>query len=483
MHRVKAGKTFIRTAEGKTPSTHRLKRSKRNIKGLSFKLKTVRFTGVITTSLRSFLEECKSRNELLEVDEELSTVFEVAAWLKKLDGGPVALFRNVRESEVPVVGGVCGSRSRILRALSVNERTFYEEVSNALTKPLKPVEVEDGPVKEVVEEPNLFKLPVLTHYEKDRGPYITAGVVIAKSISGDFQNASIHRILVLDKDTGVIRLVPRHLYAMYQEAKNLKRPLEVAVVIGVHPAILFAAACSPPLGVDELWVANSILKGGLKVSSCTTSDIKIPVEAEMVLEGLILPDQLAGEGPFVDVTGTYDIVRKQPVIKFTKLMRRLNPIYQAILPASLEHKLLMGMPRELAIWSAVSSVVPRVKAVRLTPGGCGWLHAVISIEKQAEGDGKNAIIAAFAAHPSLKHVVVVDEDVDVDDVTQVEWAIATRFQGDRGLVVLKGVRGSSLDPSADQELLLTTKVGVDATIPISQAKSKFERARIPGVEG
>ncbi|MEM1537226.1 MAG: UbiD family decarboxylase [Candidatus Nezhaarchaeales archaeon] len=438
---------------------------------------------VVATSLRLFLEECKSRNELVEVDDELSTMFEVAARLKKLDGGPVVLFKRCKESRIPVVGGVCSTRSRILHALGVNEQTFYGEVSNALTSPLKPMEVEDGPVKEIVEEPNLLKLPVLTHYEKDRGPYLTAGIVVAKSVSGNFQNASIHRILVLGKDVGVIRLVPRHLYSMYQEARSLKKPLEVAVVIGMHPAILFAAACSPPFGVDELWVANSILKGGLRVCSCTTSDVKVPVEAEIVLEGLILPDQFVEEGPFVDVTGTYDIVRRQPIIKFTRVMRRSTPIYQAILPASLEHRLLMGMPRELAIWNAVSSVVPKVKAVRLTPGGCGWLHAVVSIKKQVEGDGKNAIIAAFTAHPSLKHVVVVDEDVDVDDLTEVEWAIATRFQGDRGLVVIENARGSSLDPSADQDLLLTTKVGIDATIPIGRATSKFEKARIPGVEG
>lgn len=434
-------------------------------------------------SLRSFLEECRSRNDLLEIAKELSVRFEVAAKLKELDGGPAALFKNVRESSIPVVGGVCGNRDRILRALGVDNQTFYEKISYALANPLKPVEVKDGPVKEVVEEPNLLKLPVLTHYEKDRGPYVTAGIVVARSASSGFQNASVHRILILGKDVGVIRLVPRHLYAMYQEAKNLKKPLEVAVVIGVHPALLFAAACSLPFGVNELWVANRILNGGVKVSSCTTSEVKIPVEAEIVLEGLILPDQFAEEGPFVDVTGTYDVVRKQPVIRFTKIMRRSTPLYQAILPAGLEHKLLMGMPREIAIWKAVSSVVPKVKAVRLTPGGCGWLHAVVSIKKQAEGDGKNAIIAAFTAHPSLKHVVVVDEDVDVDDTLQVEWAIATRFQGDRGMVIIKNARGSSLDPSANQDLLLTTKVGIDATISMRQAKSKFEKARIPSVEG
>jgi len=156
---------------------------------------------------------------------------------------------------------------------------------------------------------------------------------------------------------------------------------------------------------------------------------------------------------------------------------RENYLYQALLPGGMEHKLLMGVPYEAKIREAVGNVVPSVKDVRLTPGGCCWLHAVISIEKQVDGDAKNAILAAFAAHPSLKHAVLVDQDIDVTKLDEVEWAIATRFQGDEDVVVVGGARGSTLDPSADQELATTSKVGVDATRPYSKPREKFERAR------
>jgi len=160
-------------------------------------------------------------------------------------------------------------------------------------------------------------------------------------------------------------------------------------------------------------------------------------------------------------------------------MHRKDYFYQALLPSGAEHKLLMGLPHEVLIWEAVSKVVPKVNAVNLSVGGCGWLHAVISIEKQVDGDGKNALLAAFAAHPSLKHAVVVDSDIDVFNIADVEWAIATRFQASEDLVIINNVRGSTLDSSANQETGLTTKMGVDATRPFAKPKEKFERAKIP----
>jgi len=161
------------------------------------------------------------------------------------------------------------------------------------------------------------------------------------------------------------------------------------------------------------------------------------------------------------------------------MMHRRDHMYQALLPSGAEHKLLMGLPHETMIWEAVSEVVPTVKAVNLSSGGCGWLHAVISIDKLVDGDAKNALAAAFSAHPSLKHAVVVDTDIDVYNPDMVEWAIATRFQASEDLLVIPQARGSTLDPSADQETGLTTKMGVDATRPLTKPKEKFELANIP----
>ncbi|MGC8936454.1 MAG: UbiD family decarboxylase [Candidatus Methanomethylicaceae archaeon] len=430
-------------------------------------------------SLREFLDsESKLQGEVVEIKEELSAEYEIPKFMKNNDNGPVLRFKKVKGSSLEVVSGVCGTRERILRGIRADLNNYYERIISATSNPLEPKLVESGPVFEV-EERDLGSLPVLTHYERDAGPYITAGIVVARSPDGKFQNASIHRLLVLDKKRMAIRIVPRHLFSLYQEAKKRGEDLQVAVVIGAHPAVMVGVNSGPKYGVDELWVANSILGGRLRVSKCGSVDVRVPVESEIVIEGVIKRDEVVEEGPFVDLTGTYDIVRKQPVLEVFRVVRRKDAIYQAILPGGSEHKLLMGMPKEARMFEGVSRAVPEVKGVRLTLGGSCWFHAVISIKKQAEGDGKNAIMAAFGANPSVKHVVVVDDDINIDDMNEVEWAIATRFQGDEDMVLIRKARGSSLDPSSDQEKILTCKVGIDATIPWNKPKEKFEKAKIP----
>jgi UbiD family decarboxylase len=192
----------------------------------------------------------------------------------------------------------------------------------------------------------------------------------------------------------------------------------------------------------------------------------VPAEAEFVLEGWITKE-LADEGPFVDLTGTYDLVRRQPIIEIQRITHRRDPLYHALLPGRLEHKLLMGMPREPTILAEVNKVA-RCLNVHITPGGASWLHAVVQIAKQAPDDGRKAIAAALRGHASLKHVVVVDEDINIFDPHDVEWAIATRFQADRDLIVLADQPSSSLDPSAHHvpgQKSRTAKMGLDATIP------------------
>ena len=430
-------------------------------------------------SLREFLDaEAKVPGGTIEFKEELSPRYEIPRVMKQYDNGPILLFRRVRGSSLEVVSGVCGTRDRILRGIGANLQNYYDKIISATSNPIEPRIVEDGPFFEVEEE-DLSGLPVLTHYEKDAGPYITAGIVVARSPDGKFQNASIHRLLVLDKRRMAIRIVPRHLYSLHQEAKKRGEDLQVAVVIGAHPALLVAVNTGPKYGVDELWVANAMLGGRLRVTRCKSVDVKVPVDSEIVIEGFIKRDELVDEGPFVDLTGTYDIVRKQPVLEVSRVMRRKDAIYQAILPGGSEHKLLMGVPKEARMFEGVLRAVPEVKGVRLTLGGSCWFNAVISIKKQTEGDAKNAIMAAFGANPSVKHVIVVDDDINIDDMSEVEWAIATRFQGDEDIILVKKARGSSLDPSSDQEKILTCKVGIDATMPWNKPREKFEKAKIP----
>jgi len=429
-------------------------------------------------SLRSFLKAMEKRGEVVHVRNKVSPVFEISAIMRHVPGFPVIFFDKVEGYDVRVVGNVCATRERLCLALETEPENLYKKIIEAMNKPETPKIVSDSPVKEVVEEPDLSKIPVLKHFKQDAGPYITSAIISARSPDGTIENVSVHRLLVLDKKRTAIRLVPRHLFKLWKMAKEAGKDLDVAIAIGVHPAVLLAAASSPPFGISEYGIANRLLKGNLALIECEKVEAYAPAEAEIILEGRISHLKETQEGPFVDVTGAYDARRPQPIIEVVNVMRRRDYIYQALLPGGPEHMLLMGLPREAAIYEAVSKVVPRVKAVNLSLGGCGWLHAFISIEKQSDGDAKNALLAAFAAHPSLKHAVVVDDDVDVFNPKEVEWAIATRFQANEDLLIIPNVRGSTLDPSADMATGLTTKVGVDATRPLKVPREKFEKAKI-----
>ena len=430
-------------------------------------------------SLRSFLKQMKKQKQVLNIKDELSTRFEIPFVMKKFDSqGLILVFEKVKGYKTKIVANVCGTRERLCAALNVSKDELYRKLLEAWRSPEKPKIVEDGKVK-AVKEKDLSRIPILTHFENDAGPYITSAVVYAKSNDGKVENVSVHRLQVLDEKHLAIRLVPRHLFKLWQTAKEEGKDLDVSISIGVHPAVLLAASSPVPFGVNEFEIANTLMDGELCLIKCENVDAYAPADAELVLEGRISTTEEVVEGPFVDITGTYDIERKQPVVEILGVMHRENYLYQALLPSGAEHRLLMGLPREALIWEAVSKVVPKVHAVNLSAGGSGWLHAILSIEKQLDGDGKNALLAAFAAHPSLKHAVVVDVDIDVFNPSDVEWAIATRFQASEDLIIIENVRGSTLDSSADQETGLTTKMGLDATMPLTKPKEKFEKAKIP----
>jgi UbiD family decarboxylase len=258
-----------------------------------------------------------------------------------------------------------------------------------------------------------------------------------------------------------------------------KKSLDIAVSIGNHPATLAASAMPASFGISEFDIANRLLGGSLTLTECEHVDAFAPSDAEIVLEGKLRLDINVSEGPFVDLSGTLDVQRMQPVIELVGVMHRENYLYQGLLPSGSEHRLLMGMPREPRIWEYVRNVVPNVRGINMTIGGMGWLHCVVSFEKFREGDPKNVLMAVFAAHPSLKHAVVVDSDIDPHDMQQVEWAIATRFKGDEDILLVPGARVSSLDPAGDQEKELGCKVGIDATRPMFKDHAGFKRAEIP----
>jgi len=419
-------------------------------------------------SFRDFIDQLKENGKLVEIPQSVSPVFEASRIAKRIRD-PV-LFYDVSGSKV--VMNLLGSRDELASLLGVPKEEIIKRLSEVSPKGAV-ILVSESPTQEVVDNKvDLRKLPILTHFEKDGAPYITAGIVVSEY--GGIMNASIHRLMLAGKDKLAVRLVPpRHTYLLHKKAAENRDPLPVAIVIGCDPLITYATSTRVPVG-KEFEYAGALRGLPVEVFECENG-VKVP-HAEIVLEGYIDPVEKVDEGPFVDITGTYDVVRKEPIIRITQVIHRKDPIYHGILPAGPEHLLMMGVPYEPRIYRAVGEVTT-VKNVVLTEGGCCYLHAVVQIEKQTEGDGKNAIMAAFAAHTSLKHVVIVDDDINIFDPNDVEFAIATRVKGDKDILIISNVRGSSLDPRGAPDGT-TTKVGVDATKVLVE-KEKFERAIIP----
>ena len=354
---------------------------------------------------------------IIEIRAELSSEFEVAKELRKYPKDTV-IIKNVKGYDLPIISGICNTREKIAKSINCEVSEITQKIIEASDNPIKVDKFTDFSDYNTTEA-NLDKIPILTHYKRDGGKYITAGVVFARDPETGIQNASIHRMLVLDDKRLAIRIVPRNLYTYFQKAQKLGKDLEIAIAIGMDPAILLASTTSIPIDYNEMDVANAFKNGELTLIKC--GDLEVP-QADIILEGKISVSETTPEGPFVDLTDTYDIIRDQPVISLSKM---------------------------------------HIK------------HAAISINKQTEGDGKNAIMAALSAHPSLKHAVVVDTDVDVFDPQDIEYAIATRVKGDRDLMIVPNVRGSSLDPVAQSDGT-TTKIGLDATKSL-KTLDKFER--------
>jgi len=409
--------------------------------------------------MREFLREMEEKGLVEEIPGPVSAEYEAA----KIAAGDdrILRFRDLDGREA--VMNLTATRRTLSHALGMPEEEMVPRLAGACYTGEVKV---GGRIR--TEEPDLASLPVMKFYPGDAGRYITAGIVFAR-LDG-VENAGIHRMLVLDENRVAARLVEgRHTHAMLLSALERGERLPVAVAIGVHPAVTFASTTRVPPGM-ELPFAAELRGGAIPVSRCGNG-VLVP-EAEIILEGSIGAER-AREGPFVDITGTYDEVRQEPVIEFTGMQLAEDAIYASILPGGKEHRILMGVPYEPIIYRAVSAVT-RVRNVHLTTGGCGYLHAVIQIRKATQGDGKNAILAALAAHTSLKHVVVVDEDIDPFDLHDVEYAVATRVRGDRDLLVITGARGSSLDPSQAEDGT-NVKVGVDATMPLGE-EERFRRA-------
>ena len=423
-------------------------------------------------SFRRFIDSVAASGDLITINHPVSTTYEIANVAHALEGRPV-LFNNIEEFPGwRSCSGVCSDRRYFSRDLDVGIPDLLHHLANALANPVVPPTIETAPCQQIIrEDVNLFDLPIVLHLPQDGGHYIASNVVIIDDPDLG-RNMCYHRLLRIDKRRFAARIVENR--GTYTAMQKTEGDLPVAICIGVSLGVHLAASMSPPPGVDELAVANALSPTPLV--KCITNDLYVPADAEIVLEGRITK-QLMSEGPFMDLTETMDITRMQPIIEIDLITHRRDPIFHILLPGGLEHKLLMGMPKEPTIFERVNQVT-RCTGVTITPGGTSWLHAVVQIDKQGPEDGRLAIEASFRGHGSLKHVWIVDTDVDIYDPAQVEWALATRFQADRDLYVYANQPGSSLDPSGTHvpgQKSLTAKMGLDCTVPWGTDKSKYQR--------
>ncbi|MCA9959085.1 MAG: UbiD family decarboxylase [Anaerolineales bacterium] len=430
-------------------------------------------------SFRQFLQQAADSGDLVTIDKVVHTDYEVADVANALAGRPV-LFNHIHDyPDWRICANPCSDRKYFSMALGVSIPELVHHLAQANDHPQLPPLLTEAPCQEVIlDEVDLYKLPILLHLPQDAGHYIASAVVITKDPEFG-RNMCYHRLLRLDKTHFAARIIENR--GTYSAMQKTPGDLPIAICIGVSLPVHLAASMGPPPGVDELSVAHALAPTPLV--KCLTHDLEVPADAEIVLEGRITR-QTTSEGPFMDLTETMDVIRDQPVIVIDRITHRRNPIFHALLPGGLEHKILMGMPKEPTIFAEVNKVT-RCTAVAITPGGASWLHAVVQIDKQSADDGRRAIAAAFKGHGSLKHVWVVDTDVDIFDPLAVEWAVATRFQADKDLIILENQPGSSLDPSGIHvpgQKSRTAKMGLDCTIPWDADKSKFEKGEYGAVD-
>lgn len=429
--------------------------------------------------LRTFLSVLEGKGKLTRVKREVDPRFELPAVLKHLARrGQAAFFERVKGSKLPVVSNIMGTRDMLALAFGTSLESVVQKWIEGTDNPVEPIVVPTGPVKEVVkigEQANLDEFPLVTHCAKDAGPYITAGVVIARDPETGRRNVSINRMMYRSaRETGIRMMPPQHLGLIQEKAERLGRPLEVAVAIGNHPFEMIAAATTVAFGQDEFTLAGGLRGEPLQLVRCETVGLEVPANAEIVLEGEVVPALREPEGPFGDFMQYYVPVMNNHIFRLRAITHRRDPIYQTIQASSTEDVHLLALSRESQVYEAVRRTGAKVRAISLSPT---ILSCAIAIEKQFEGEPKNVAAAALGTYRWLKYCVVVDHDVDVFDINDVWWAMATRSRVDKGTFTMSDAMGFPRDPFNIHQ----AKIGIDATAPLGQWE-EFERKTVPGAD-
>ncbi len=432
--------------------------------------------------LRSWLQRLAATDRLAVARPGISLIDELAAVAKRLERERAVLFPSPGSHVMPVVANLFADRTWVADSIGVATPELLTRFQSAARQPLPWIEVAAAPVHDVIHRDVdlLTQLPIPKHNEYDSGPYITAALLIARNPRTGVQNVSIHRCQVSGADRLGVLLLPRHTQHYFKIAEEAGVALEIALVIGVHPACILASQAIAPLDQDEMEIAGALIGRPIEMIKCRTNQIRVPAHAEIVIEGRILPKVREPEGPFGEFPQYYGVRADSEVIQVDLITHRKNPIFHTIVGGGMEHLILGQIPREATLLEHLQRSFASVRDVRLTQGGTCRYHLVVQIEKTNNGEPKNIIMAAFGAHYDVKQVVIVDMDVNIDDAHEIEWAVATRFQADRDLLVVSGAQGSNLDPSANAGI--SAKMGLDATKPVDSAPMSFKRIHVKGLE-
>jgi 2,5-furandicarboxylate decarboxylase 1 len=432
------------------------------------------------TTLRGWLDYLAARDRLAIMRPGLALRFELAAISKRLDGHKATFFPRPDGHAIPVVSNLVSDRDWLAEAMGVPPSQLLDTFQKASLAPLPWREVAAAPAQEVVHHNIELErlLPLPTHNEHDSGPYITAGLIITRNPRTGLQNVAIIRCQLSGPNRLGLCVLQRHTHFYLDMAEQVGQPLPVAIVIGVDPLTLLASQAIVPIDCDELEIAGALHRKPLDVVKCKTSELHVPAEAEIVIEGHFLPNVLEPEGPFGEFPQYYGERGDRQVVEVDLVTHRKNPIFHTITGGGLEHLMLGGIPREATLLAHLKRNFPNVLDVHLSKGGMCRYHLYVQIRKRYEGEAKNIMMGAFAGHYDVKHVIVVNDDVDIHNPAEVEWAVATRSRGDRDVLIVPDAQGSRLDPTTIDGV--GAKMGIDATTPLDAPPMRYKRIRIPG---
>jgi UbiD family decarboxylase len=418
---------------------------------------------------RSFLEGLKEKlpSNYIEIDKEISPLYETTAIVTKLEQKkrtPVLHFKNVKDTEFPVVVNTCASRTTVAMGLGVDKRELPQKYRDALNNLIEPNLVKKAPVHEVVQtgdQVDILKLPQMQYHDTDGAAYISGGIVMAKDPDTGSYNCSYDRLMIKGSQKLGIYMTPgKHLSQIYEKAEQRKEPMQLAISLGNHPAWCMGALFIGPYDTDERHVMGGLMGSPLDVVQAQTVDLQVPARSEIIIEGEIPPFEREEEGPYGEFTGYSAGQVHRPFINVKAVTHRQGAIFQDICGGPHRELLLMStIPMEPSILDFLQKNVPAVQSVRCPAP----FTLFVSIKKSRDGQAKQVILTAFVADMQVKHCVVVDEDIDITNNQAVIQAIATRAQGDRDLFVIKGVSHDELDPSQSKGNPISDKVGIDAT--------------------